>query len=204
MKNHTIEVLESYYHDRLGKGGISSLQLGWENREAHYARFATLAESVQLVDRSILDVGCGLGDLCEFLDEEGIACNYLGVDLLEEMINRARHRFPSRRFRVLDLISDPASAGETFDVVYSSGVFNLRASANQSFLSKAFDSFVALSNHHIVVSLLDERSPDRDDTLYCYHNQEQVTALLQRPGWTIAVVSDYLPNDFTIIASKED
>lgn len=44
---------------------------------------------------SVLDVGCGIGRLLYFLPEE---MDYLGIDSSEPMLERARERFPNRRF----------------------------------------------------------------------------------------------------------
>ncbi len=59
----------------------------------------------QVPDRRILDLGCGFGEYCKFLEDRGLA--YTGVDVSEKVIERAlalnpeRGRFLQRDFHKL-------------------------------------------------------------------------------------------------------
>lgn len=168
---------------------------------AHYERFRVLTDEVDLSYRSLLDVGSGLGDLWYHLSDNGLLVRYTGVDILPEMVNRARVRFPDVRFECCDVITDPACAGGPFDIVYSAGIFNLAATSSQAFLERAFAAFCSLAERQVVISLLHAVSPGRD-AQYRYFEPAAVLASLARPDWTLRVVEGYLENDFTLIASR--
>src|SRR3954470_8376957 len=85
-------------------------------------RFAQLATIGDLSGRSIVDVGSGVGDFYAYLREHVAGLNYLGVDLMPEMVRRAGERFPEARFVALDVLAD-GLPGE-FDYVLLSAVFN--------------------------------------------------------------------------------
>jgi SAM-dependent methyltransferase len=54
----------------------------------------------------VLDAGCGLGELVEWLIEAGATPSMVtGADALDDRISRARARFPGVRFEVVDLSS---------------------------------------------------------------------------------------------------
>lgn len=53
--------------------------------------------------RSVLDIPCGDGGWMAEVDLDG----YVGADIVAELIERNRQRFPGRRFVVLDLTKDP-------------------------------------------------------------------------------------------------
>ncbi len=61
--------------------------LGWESRQAQYARFAAFVKNVALDGTSVLDVGCGLGDLFHFMTcGIGLNVEYTGIDISKRMI----------------------------------------------------------------------------------------------------------------------
>jgi cyclopropane fatty-acyl-phospholipid synthase-like methyltransferase len=69
----------------------------------------------------ILDIGCGPGDILEFLP----AVDYWGFDLNEEYINYARKRFSNRGQFFCKNVSRDAIPGENiFDIVIAFGVFH--------------------------------------------------------------------------------
>ncbi len=67
---------------------------------------------------SVLDVGCGAGLLCRYLDHARV--RYRGIDLSPTAIAQAAARFPSRRFEVGDIADHRPPPDETFDAI----VFN--------------------------------------------------------------------------------
>ena len=68
----------------------------------------------------VLDVGCGLGQLLELIDERFPGRDLTGVDLSQQAVETNRARWPGRRFEVLDLAQGALS--ETFDLVVCSEV----------------------------------------------------------------------------------
>ncbi len=52
------------------------------------------------VGASVLEIGCGSGQLALELFEKGIS-NYLGVDIAPEMINIAQHKVISKKFKFI-------------------------------------------------------------------------------------------------------
>lgn len=197
-----IAYLHDFYGPKLSAGGPSERQLGWENHQAHIARFRVLARSVDLAGKSLLDVGCGLGDLSKYLAHVGARCSYLGVDILPEMVEAARRHCPGAAFECRDVIADPAGLGRRFDVVYSTGIFNLSATADMAFLREGFAAFRALAGEAVVVSLLRAGAPGAEDQ-YRYFDPAEVVAALAHPDWRLELAEGYLRNDFTVIARFE-
>ncbi len=106
----------TFYKDRLKQYGDSTLALGWGNKKSQEVRFKVLSEIGEVDGKSILDVGCGTGDLYNYLKDRRI--KYTGTDITPEFINIAKEKYHFARF--LDRIPD-----EIFDYVFESGIFNL-------------------------------------------------------------------------------
>ena len=75
------EKIREYYLPKLNYEKSESGCLGWENQEAQELRFKVL-ERVIFPHASILDVGCGLGNLYDYLRNRGYNFGYTGVDIL--------------------------------------------------------------------------------------------------------------------------
>jgi SAM-dependent methyltransferase len=189
--------IESHYLPRIHDTETNSAILDWESVEAQELRFDALIRSIDLSGKSLLDVGCGLGDLHTFLTRRGIKVDYLGIDLLPEMISTARLRNPGVAFRDLDLFRNPDSIERTFDVVFCSGIFNLNLGNNHAFLEEALEVFFRLANEAVVFNLLHKRSPDPDHH-YFYFTPDEVIPKVWPYSDDIRILDDYLANDFTV------
>lgn len=110
------------YRDSFKKheGGIKSLQ--WASYKSAANRFKQLVGDFNLEGKTILDVGCGFGDLVPFISNYANNFTYTGVDLLDDFIHEAQKRYPEHSFRELDYFSNPLD--EDYDVVFCSGALN--------------------------------------------------------------------------------
>ena len=192
-----------YYRKRLLKEEHSHVNLGWENQEAHLARFKVLLDNMESNHKSLLDVGCGLGDLYKLLSDHSITCEYTGVDILREMVEEAQRRYPDANFVHGDVFSQTLFPYLAFDIVYCSGVFNLNLGNNKKFLRRAFARFNVLSADKIIVNMLHERAQNKEAE-YFYYDPEETAKLAESFTWKVDVIDDYLHNDFTLICEKKD
>ena len=196
-----IEIIKSFYESNMNKGLPDYTILGWENEEAQRLRFEILASSVNLKGKSILDVGCGTGSLLEYLILKGIEVSYTGVDILESMIEVAINKFPDGNFICTDIFKQNYFKKKSFDVVFSSGIFNLNLGNNEEFLIKALKIFLNLSKEAAVFNLLHQKSPDKEHKFYYYSPDDIIKAIekIQTYSIKINIIENYLNNDFTVI-----
>ena len=201
-----IDVLRKHYEPRLEKYSDNSKVLDWESGDAQLRRFLAFTDNVELSGRSVLDVGCGCGDLSALLKKTAADADYLGVDILEKMIERARTSYPDADFRCADIFSAEFNAEaelgrNIFDISYTSGIFNLNAGNNESFLRAAVPVLAGLSGEAFVFNLLDPSSPDRDDA-YFYFAPEYAVELASAYAKSVEIIQGYLTNDYTLICRK--
>ncbi|MCX7711484.1 MAG: class I SAM-dependent methyltransferase [Clostridia bacterium] len=201
-----VDSIKMYYEANMGKGLPDYSLLGWENEKAQVLRFEVMASNVSLQGKKILDVGCGLGNFVEYLNKNAIQAEYIGVDILQSMVIQAIKKNLNARFIHCDVFKDnPFKTGE-FDVVYSSGIFNLNLDNNMEFLEKAMQTFIRLSDNVIAFNLLRNSSTDQEDK-YFYYDLEEVRELIRKAFSgefeTVKYIDGYLQNDFTVICSKK-
>ncbi len=77
------EIIEKYYLPRLEGNTEDYLMLGWENKDAQFKRFSVLDEIIEN-GMTILDVGCGLGNLLDYFDSGKHHVYYTGIDIISK------------------------------------------------------------------------------------------------------------------------
>ncbi len=105
-------------YGRLREHSGTSLGLGIPDDETHQDRLALAARQLRAHKAErLLDVGCGYGDLRLHV----LHCRYLGIDAHDWMIDEARSRLPTTRFKTVRLEDFPADPAR-FDAVAALGV----------------------------------------------------------------------------------
>ena len=199
-----LEIIRTYYESKMDRGLPDYGVLGWESKEAQTLRFDILLSSVDLGGRSLLDVGCGMGNLPEYIRSKGMDVRYTGVDILQSMVDQARARMPGAEFYNADIFAGPFFGKRIFDVVYASGIFNLNLGNNRDFLCSALDTMLGLSMEAVVFNLLHRDSPDREEK-YSYFHPDEIKSIVECMSGRVKklnIVEAYLKNDFTAICIK--
>ncbi len=73
-----------------GAGSLASL--GWKNAAAQQARYRALSTIANLTDCSVMDAGCGHGDLRHYLGNIYPRFRYIGVEKIPALLNIAIER----------------------------------------------------------------------------------------------------------------
>lgn len=197
--------IQTYYEDNMAKGLPEYGILGWESEEAQKLRFDMLLSSVELSGKALLDVGCGTGNLLEYIQSRGIHVKYTGVDILDKMIKKAKKKNLGADFLHVDIFKENRFEDHSFDVIYASGIFNLNLGNNREFLINALDLFLRLSSGAVVFNLLHSASPERE-AKYFYFHPDEISEILEKYSSVIEKVQfieAYLKNDFTVICKMK-
>ncbi|WP_299395032.1 trans-aconitate 2-methyltransferase [Pelagibius sp.] len=196
---NTVDVFSS----SLREHGQSFRALNWGSEEGQANRFRILCEIGIGDGDSVLDVGCGLGDLYGHLQRSGIGASYTGLDITPDMISTARQRFPDAAFREGSLLGTAEPPLAQVDYVLASGIFYLRRARPfehlQSSVRRMFDlchkgvAFNCLSSWGDAAGGSDEY---REDPAQCLEFCRTVSP------WAV-LRHDYHPGDFTIYLRRE-
>lgn len=202
-----IDIIKSYYENNMKTASKDFQVLGWESQEAQQTRFDILISNIELGGKRLLDVGCGLGNLLEYINLKGIDINYTGVDVLPEMISRAKAKNLKGTFKCVDIFKENPFKEKSFDVIYASGIFNLNLGNNREFLSNALKLFMELSGKYLCFNLLHSNSPSKEEAYY-YFSPEEIPDIIEEAcgdrGMEVRIIEQYLQNDFTVICMFKD
>jgi len=201
---HKLDIIKTYYNEELRKDPEKFERLGWESKEAQFERFSILTDYLDINGKKLLDVGCGLGHLLEHIKQLDLSVEYSGVDILPSMIEEAKGRYDEHVFHCHDLFEYCPFPSKSFDVLYSSGIFNLNMGNNDQFLKEAVEKFLDLSKETVVFNLLHHHSPDRESKYYYYQPDKVISMIEESFPQVLAIelVEHYLKNDFTLILKQ--
>jgi SAM-dependent methyltransferase len=119
---------ESY----LAKFGDDYRGVGWTKSPEHATRrhrvMLDVIQPVEGTDVTLLDFGCGLSHLYEYILANRLDhIKYSGLDVSEQFLARSRAKFPHVTYYDVDVLED-SSRLPTFDYVVLNGVFTLKSS----------------------------------------------------------------------------
>jgi len=136
-------------------------------KEQNYQKLAKIVEyaGLPLDETSCLDVGCGTGDLSDFLRQRNVK-DYLGIDIYEPSLDQARIKY-NERFENLDILG--WETDEKFDYAFSSGALSTRLdSDNNVFLEKMVKRMWDLTTVGVSFNFLTDEEPDTVPEIFFY------------------------------------
>lgn len=191
--------VKELYQKKFEKHGITHKALFWKSRGAAHQRFRQMWAEIDFSDRSILDVGCGFGEMAHFLDKRYRDFTYTGVDIVPEFITEAKRKYPHHRFFCQDYFSDPMT--EKFDIVIASGTLNSNVGDNMNFRKKAI---AAMFNHAMGVLAFNmlgahPQPENKKDSNIWYADSLEVLEYCMSLTRRVILRAHYHPADFTIL-----
>lgn len=198
MKKEQRQRIIDRHRDSLTRHGHHPNALYWSSREIQELRFKVLAEIGIGAGDSVLDVGCGFGDMFGWLQRQGIDVEFTGIDLSPDLIEAGKGLYPGARLLVGEL-SDFDFKAQSFDWVVLSGALNENLFDDGDYARRTITRMFGLSRRGIAFNLLnrDARGMRMMFDLASFESRPMLE-------WckTLAphceLRDDYLENDFTI------
>jgi SAM-dependent methyltransferase len=184
------------YGELVRKYGSDVRSLGWSSRESQARRFAVFAEIGNLKGASVLDVGCGLGDLYGWMRKKRLDVRYTGIDVTPGMVKLARQQFPAVQFRVQELL-DVSLRIAKHDYVLSSGIFTHRNRASFKFLTAAIERMFELSKLAVGFNCLSAWAETKEPGEF-HADPLKVLSFCRKLTPRVVLRHDYHPRDFTV------
>jgi SAM-dependent methyltransferase len=148
-----------YYERLLRQHGRSPQALAERGQDKDLEFYQHLFHGVDLPARlSVLDIGCGMGDMIDFLQLRDTEIeSYLGIDLVEPFIDLCRHEYlPPCRFQRASFTSRSFAPAERFDLVVSMGVLVSRVFQYDEYVEYSIEKMLGLSTRYVLFNLITE------------------------------------------------
>jgi SAM-dependent methyltransferase len=206
MKNEKIksEILH-YFGKKYHEYGLTPKGADWNGSEAQIIRYMQIIKLFSGDGFSVLDYGCSYGAFSKFLFEKYPDAQYVGYDILEEVIEAAtvenatdtRVSFLSQR-----------NNGEQYDYVIASGTFNYMGHAAydewESAVLLELTEMFETSRRGIASNFLTKYSDEEKMKSYLYYADPTVLFdfCKNKMSRNVSILHDYDLYDFTLIVRK--
>lgn len=190
-----------YLRHRIGEYTIGTAgALGYRNEDSQLRRYAALTEAGDLNGHTLLDIGCGHGDLKGYLDERYHGFGYIGIDQMPEFIMRARsmhgHR-PNCYFCLADFTTEDLPHA---DYAFASGVFCYRCE-NENYYFAMIEKMYGAADKALAFNMLDAAKFPAHPLL-TGHDPEKVLAYCKTLSPDVRLIRGYLEDDFTVVMHR--
>ncbi len=188
-------MIERHRHS-LARFGYSPHALYWESREAQEMRFKVLSEIGIMAGDSLLDVGCGFGDLYDWLISHDLPVDYTGIDLSMEILDKGLDIHPTLNLQ----------QGELFDFDWSllSGTLSWCLKDEGDYARRVIRRMFELCRKGVAFNLLNSRTFDAANMGDIYAFDPAKIMKFCRDITPYCELHDgYLDYDFTIYMKRD-
>jgi len=184
------------YQNQYKKFGIDSRSLFFPGRKQN-VRFNVIKEIGIVPSDTILDIGCGFGDLLIFLKESiNYTGKYTGIDITPEFIEACKRLHPGEDFRELDILQNVIS--EKWDYVVLTGTLNIEIGESHiDFVKNMITKMFYMSKKGISVDFISIYGDNRNEYIF-RADPFEIFSFCRTLTKRICLRYDYLPYEFTL------
>lgn len=187
--------LTRFYLDSLASHGETAKGVQWMSTRTQELRFGVLRRLLpaDLGDLTLVDAGCGFGDLYGYLlRTDDRPARYIGLDLMEPMVEVARRR-TGCEIRLCDVLRDRLPDADYY--LCSGAMNNLTREETWRFIRRCYDA----SRRGFVFNLL--KGTDGPGS-YNLQQPRDLAALAEELGAQARLEEGYLSGDFSMAFLK--
>ena len=183
--NFLVDTVYSKYIEKYSKNQPECV--GWlDGSENALIRNQKIYEAGIGDNDSVLDIGCGVAHLYEFLKMGGWNGKYLGIDPNKKAIDMIDENINTMHGTIEDLPDFMK-----YDWVIASGVFNLGLTENLTF--SIIHNMISHANKGIIFNML--QAPYPDSKYEAYYPDYVKNKLLKYENDRIEIIEDYMGDD---------
>lgn len=185
------------YNKRFDQHGRDIKTVGWGSEWSQRLRFEVLFRGLDPKGKTILDIGCGLGDLIPFLEQQtGGDFNYVGIDIAEKLIDDARSIYghDGREFYVGDIFSVNVPQ---IDIAVLSGALSLRVPGIEEYAYETMKRMFELSREAACLNFL-TKYVDFELEKNQHYQPESIFSNAKKISKRVNLLHDYPLYEFTV------
>lgn len=194
-----------HYERQLDRHGPTAQGMDWKDEASQRLRFDVLCGICDLRERTVCEIGCGVGHLYDSLRARGLDVEYCGVDLSEQMIEMARQRHPSVHFEQYDILATEELP--TYDVVLCSGLFHVKLANDEAdwrgFVEQNIRRMYSMCRVATGFNLMTDRVDYRSPGLFYSNPGEMLDFCRRELTRYVALRHDYPLYEYTVYLYRE-
>lgn len=182
--------------------GIDPRALKWHSKKAARQRYKQIVADIDFNKKSILDVGCGFGDIIPYITNKSDISSYTGIDFVPEFVKEAKKLYPKYKFLLGDYFKQPLE--EKFDIIICCGTLNGNYNDNLGFRKKAIKTMFSHTKECLVFNMAG-RHPKPKTARHSnvwFANSKTIYNFCKTLSKKVLLKDNYHSNDFTIVMFK--
>lgn len=192
------------YSKRYKEFGYSPKSLGWDKGKQDL-RYQILLEEFNLEKKTILDIGCGFGDANKSIQSRTNNYTYLGIDIVEDLINEAKQQYKESEninFVLEDFLK--SNIEDTYDIVVSSGVFNfkLQDDDNYAFINSFMKKAFKIAKEGFAFDFLSDKVDFQYEHTF-HSSPSKILDMGYELSKNVILKNHYMPFEFALIVFKD-
>ncbi len=170
-----------------------------DDANKQYYRFVEIHKFIETNDASILDVGCGNGELLNFLNMSGYTGKYTGIDVHPNLLAEARETYPNGRFLELNILDE---APATADYVVMSGLFNANFGQDWRFVERFICRMFQCSARATIFNAISTHVNSRHEAMFYVDPSDVIRFVLKELTTKVRMSHGFVPFNYTICLYK--
>ena len=201
MLEEDVIYTQNLYTQKFNEFGVSLKTLGWDKGKQDI-RFDILTSQYACDDKSILDIGCGFGDLIGTLKRKASNFSYTGIDIMDVFIAEAQKMHTEYAFIAGDFMD--YKFDEIFDYCIASGIFTLKLKQdNYEFISSAMQKAWNICRDGFAFDFLSDKVDYQLDHTF-HSSPSKILDFAYSFSRNVILRNDYMPFEFSLFVFKDD
>lgn len=193
VKNNTI------YNQAHNKPTFNERVL-WDDAQKQIARFDEIYNFIGSGSESIIDIGCGNGELLSYIHKLGHTGSYSGIDVNENLITEAKERFKQYDFHLLNILEDGVNFQADNTVI--SGLFNLNFGQDLEFIQKMLKKAYELSDKKLIFNAISTHVNYTDGSMFYIDPSKILDFCIEELSPIVTIRHGYLSHNYTVCVEK--
>ena len=197
MPERSYRAIVSHYEDCLRAHGAGARAVDWKSAADAAIRYDVMLGIVRpgLEGRTLLDFGCGLGGLRQYMAGAGLgALRYTGLEISEAFADAARVASPGAEILCMDVL-EPGSTLPAYDYVVMNGIFTRRETLSvsdmQSYLERLLPVVFASCRTGLAFNVMSKAVDFESDVLFHPDPGVTFTFLTSKLTRNVVMRNDY-------------
>lgn len=193
------------YRQKFKEFGVSPQALQWKSKGAAHQRFRQFWAEIDFDNKNVLDVGCGFGELGNFLTKRYENVKYKGVDIMPEFIENGKKIYPQLELEIADYFGQPSP--EMYDTIICSGALNSNFGTeeeNLEFRKNAIKVMFEHTTNVVAFNMLGGHpaTQNKEDSNIWYSDSLEILEYCMSLTRRVILRHQYHPTDFTVFMYK--
>lgn len=204
-----------HYEECFDKYGDTPRGVDWTKEEQVEFRYQTMLELVNFREKSfqvtkqvsLLDYGCGLSHLYEFIQNNNINnIEYTGLEISNKFFNESKQKFPKNNYILGDILKDNNLLQNKYDYIVMNGVFTEKRNLSYEDMFEYFEKMItriySYCNKGIAFNVMSKQVDWEIDTLFHVPMDDMANFLTKKISRNFIIRNDYGLYEYTVYLYK--